>query len=190
MIGECGHAWRVAHSYLESLVGPLDFLDPAHPRAEHICEVTWRLLREGRITLDPSRNAGVVATYHDSCNVARGSELGDLPGGQYRIPRELLAASVPRLVEMSSDATKQRTFCCGGGGGLLTDELMEVRTAGALPRAQALRSVVESDGVTHMAAICAICKTQFGQVLPAHGLGGVRIASLHQLVGDALVLDA
>ena len=190
VIGECGHAWRVAHSYLASLVGPLDFLDPAHPRAEHICEVTWRLLREGRIALDPSRNAGVVATYHDSCNVARGAELGDVPGGQYRIPRELLAASVPKLVEMSSDATRQKTFCCGGGGGLLTDELMAVRTAGALPRAQALRAVVESDGVTHMAAICAICKTQFGQVLPAHDLGEVRIASLHQLVGDALVLDA
>ena len=193
VIGECGHAWRVAHSYLESLVGPLaepdGFLDPAHPRAEHVCELTWNLLRAGRIRLDPSRNAGVVATYHDSCNVARGAELGDVPGGQYRIPRELLRAAVPRLVEMSSDTTGQRTFCCGGGGGLLTDELLGVRTAGALPRAQALAAVVESDGVTHMAAICAICKTQFGQVLPVHGLGGVRIASLHQLVGDALVLE-
>lgn len=188
VIGECGHAWRVAHSYLESLAGPLDFLELG--RAEHVCEVTWKLLRAGTITLDASRNAGVVATYHDSCNVARGSELGDVPGGQYTIPRDLLRASVPRFVEMSSDTTRQKTFCCGGGGGLLTDELLDVRTAGTLPRAQALRAVVQSDAVTHMAAICAICKTQFGQTLPRHGLGEVRIASLHQLVGDALVLDS
>ena len=25
------------------------------------------------------------------------------------------------------------TFCCGGGGGLLTDDLMELRVKGALP---------------------------------------------------------
>ena len=114
--------------------------------------------------------------------------MGDVPGGQFTIPRALLAASVPRLVEMTGDTTRQRTFCCGGGAGMLADELMDVRVAGALPRAQALADVVRRDGVTHMAAICAICKTQFAQVLPAHDLAGVRVASLHQLVGDALVL--
>ena len=231
IIGECGHAWRVAYSHLDALLGPLvdeggraaapaagvppagrpggragavpdtpqggtasptrdgrGFLDPAHPRAEHVCEVTHALWKAGRIRLDPTRNAGVVATYHDSCNVARGAGMGDVPGGQFRLPRELLGAAVPRLVEMSGDTTGQRTFCCGGGAGMLAEELMDVRVKGALPRAQALAAVVEREGVTHMAAICAICKTQFGQVLPAHGLGDVRIASLHQLVGDALVL--
>ena len=189
VIGECGHAWRVAYSFLDTLVGPLDdFLDPAHPRAEHVCELTHALWRAGAIRLDPARNAGRVVTYHDSCNVARGASMGDVPGGQFTIPRELLAASVPRLVEMSGDTTGQKTFCCGGGAGMLADELMDVRVKGALPRAQALAAVIESHGVTHMAAICAICKTQFGAVLPAHGLGGVQIASLHQLVGDALVL--
>jgi len=191
IIGECGHAWRVAYSHLDALVGPLDgaVLDPAHPRAEHICEVTHALWKAGRIRLDPARNAGVVATFHDSCNVARGSGMGGYAGGQFRIPRELLAAAVPQLVEMSGDTTGQRTFCCGGGAGMLADELMDVRVKGALPRAQALAAVVERHGVTHMAAICAICKTQFGQVLPAHGLGQISIASLHQLVGDALLLS-
>jgi len=214
VIGECGHAWRVAYSYLDALVGPLvddgdgrtgrhgrastggergedriGFLGRAHPRAEHVCEVTHALWRAGAIRLDPTRNAGVVATYHDSCNVARGAGMGDRPGGQYTIPRELLGAAVPSVVEMSGDTTAQRTFCCGGGAGMLADELMDVRVKGALPRAQALEAVVAAHGVTHMAAICAICKTQFAAVLPAHGLGGVRIASLHQLVGDALVLS-
>ena len=35
---------------------------------------------------------------------------------------------------MSSDTIKEGTFCCGGGGGLLTDDLMEPRVKGALPR--------------------------------------------------------
>ena len=189
VIGECGHAWRVAYSFMNTLVGPMDFLDTRHPRCEHICEVTHQLWSSGVITLDPTRNTGKVVTFHDSCNVARGASMGDRPDGQFTIPRELLAASVPHLVEMSPDTTRQKTFCCGGGGGLLTDDLMEVRIKGALPRAQALQAVVDSRQVTHLVAICAICKTQLSGVLPHHHLAQVQVTSLHHLVGDALVLS-
>ena len=53
----------------------------------------------------------------------------------------------------------------------------------------ALQEVVEEQGVTHMAAICAICKTQFAKVMPKYGIGMDRIVSLHQLVSNAIVLD-
>ena len=188
VIGECGHAWRVAYSFLDQLVGPMEFLHADHPRAEHICEVTHQLLSQGLITLNSAANEGVVVTYHDSCNVARGAGMGDAPGGQFKIPRELLAASVPKLVDMSKDTIAQATFCCGGGGGLLTDDQIDLRTKGALPRAQALQAVVTSDQVTHLVAICAICKTQLSEVLPHHNLSSVRVTSLHHLVGNALVL--
>jgi len=187
-IGECGHAWRVAYSFLNSLAGPMDFLDPRHQRVEHICELTHQLMQQGRITFDASRNAGKVVTYHDSCNVARGAGMGNTRGGQFTIPRELLAAVVPDLVEMSQDTVGQQTFCCGGGGGLLTDDLLPVRIKGALPRAQALEAVVKKNQVTHIAAICAICKTQLGAVLPEHQLADVQVTSLHHLVGDALIM--
>lgn len=189
VIGECGHAWRVAYSFMDALTGPMTFLDTNYPRVQHICEVTHELLATGQITLDPARNAGKVVTYHDSCNVARGASMGDTPNGQFILPRTLLAASVPHLVEMSGDTTTQKTFCCGGGGGLLSDDLMDVRIKGALPRAQALRAVVHSHQVTHLVAICAICKTQLSTVLPHHALSDVHVTSLHQLVGDALVMD-
>ena len=189
VIGECGHAWRVAYSFLDALVGPMKFLEAAHPRAQHICELTHELLASGVIRLDADRNRGKVVTYHDSCNVARGAGMGNIKGGQFTIPRELLVASVPQVIEMSRDTTHQRTYCCGGGGGLLTDDLMNVRIKGALPRAQALRKVVTSHQVTHLVAICAICKTQLSAVLPHHDLADVQVTSLHQLVGDALLLD-
>ena len=31
MFGECGHAWRVAYSFLDTLAGPFDFLDKNYP---------------------------------------------------------------------------------------------------------------------------------------------------------------
>jgi len=59
---------------------------------------------------------------------------------------------------------------------------------GALPRMQALKQVVEEHGVTHMAAICAICKSQFAKVLPYYGFTLDQIVSVHQLVSNAIVL--
>ena len=81
-----------------------------------------------------------------------------------------------------------QTFCCGGGGGLLTDDLLELRIKGALPRMEALTEVVREQAVTHLVAICAICKTQFAKVLPHYGMNMDQVISLHQLVGDAIVL--
>jgi hypothetical protein len=42
--------------------------------------------------------------------------------------------------------------------------------------------------VTHMAAICAICKSQFAKVLPYYGFSMNSIVSVHQLVSNAIVL--
>jgi len=188
VFGECGHAWRVAYSFLNSLAGPWDFLDPRYPTPQHILEVTNDLIKRGAINLDASANDDKVLTFHDSCNVARGSRMGDIEGGQFIIPREVIRASVNRFVDMDPETTCEKTFCCGGGGGLLTDDLMELRVKGALPRMEALRDVVDNHGVTHMAAICAICKSQFSKVMPYYGFPMDMIVSVHQLVGDAIQL--
>ncbi|MDY6992545.1 MAG: (Fe-S)-binding protein, partial [Pseudomonadota bacterium] len=188
VFGECGHAWRVAYSFLNTLAGPFDFLDPNYPVPQHICEFTYELLQKGALKLDKSANDHRRITYHDSCNVARASRMGPMPGGQFIIPRELIKASCNYFYDMLPETLYDQTFCCGGGGGLLTDELIEVRVKGALPRMEALKQVVDDYGVTHMAAICAICKTQFAKVLPYYGFEMDQIVSLHQLVGDAIVL--
>jgi len=49
--------------------------------------------------------------------------------------------------------------------------------------------VTDDFGVTHMAAICAICKTQFSKVMPKYGYGMDSILSVHQLVSNAIILD-
>jgi hypothetical protein len=47
---------------------------------------------------------------------------------------------------------------------------------------------MKDKGVTHMAAICAICKSQFTKVLPYYGMEMDQIVSVHQLVSNAIVL--
>ena len=189
VIGECGHAWRVAYSYWNTLIGPFDFLDTNYPAPQHVCELTYDLIQRGALTLDPSANDEKIVTFHDSCNVSRGSRMGSMPGGQFTLPREIIQSVCNQFVDMAPETTHEHTFCCGGGGGLLTDDLLELRVKGALPRVSALKRVIEEDGVTHMAAICAICKSQFSKVLPEYGMGMDMVVSVHQLIGDALVFE-
>lgn len=187
IVGECGHAWRVAYSYWNTLIGPFDFLDPHYPVPQHICEFTYDLIQDNALKLDPGVNDDKVVTFHDSCNVSRGSRMGNMRRGQFIIPRAIIKACCNHFVDMAPDTINENTFCCGGGGGLLTDDLLELRVKGALPRAEALKQVIDDHGVTHMAAICAICKTQFTKVLPYYEMEMDMIVSVHQLVGDALI---
>ncbi len=200
VVGECGHAWRVAYSFWNTLTGigaggedPFALqlqnqLDPAHKQPTHICELTWDLIRRGALKFDKAANDHRVITFHDSCNVARASRMGDAPGGQFDIPRAIIRAVANNYFEMPAGTTHEATFCCGGGGGLLTDELIEIRVKGALPRMDALNQVVERHGVNFMATICAICKAQFTKVLPYYKFNRGMVGGVHQLVSTAIRL--
>lgn len=202
VVGECGHAWRVAYSFWNTLTGVgagaddpygqmlQQQLDHRYKQPSHICEVTWDLIQKGAIKLDKSLNDHRIVTFHDSCNVARGSRMGDEPGGQFTIPRNIIKAACNNFHDMAADTIGEGTFCCGGGGGLLTDDLMEVRVKGAQPRAQALKNVVDEKQVNFMALICAICKAQFTKVLPYYGYDMSMVGGVHQLVSTAIQLDA
>jgi Fe-S oxidoreductase len=200
VVGECGHAWRVAYAFWNTLAGigagandPFAVelqkqLDPRHKQPTHICELTWDLIQAGRLKFDKSANDHRVVTFHDSCNVARGSGMGDYPGAQFDIPRHIIRAVANHFVDMDADTIREKTFCCGGGGGLLTDELLDLRVKGALPRMEALQRVADTDKVNFMATICAICKAQFSKVLPYYGFKMSMVGGVHQLVSTAIRL--
>ncbi|MDH5329488.1 MAG: (Fe-S)-binding protein [Aquincola sp.] len=200
VVGECGHAWRVAYSFWNTLAGigaggkdPFAIelqrqLDPRYKQPTHICELTHDLIRRGALKFDKEKNDDRIITFHDSCNVARGSRMGDAPGGQFTIPREIIRAVANHYHEMAPGTTHEATFCCGGGGGLLTDDLLELRVKGALPRMEALNNVVDRHGVNFMATICAICKAQFTKVLPYYGFDMSMVGGVHQLVSKAIRL--
>jgi len=186
VVGECGHAWRVAYSFWNTLMGPFDFLDPRYPVPQHICEMTWDLIRAGALKLDKDANDHRIITFHDSCNVARASRMGSMPGGQFVIPRDIIRSVANHFYDMAPETINESTFCCGGGGGLLTDDLIELRVKGAMPRMEALKRVADEHGVNFMATICAICKAQFTKVLPYYGFDMSLVGGVHQLVSTAI----
>jgi Fe-S oxidoreductase len=200
VVGECGHAWRVAYAFWNTLTGlgnngtdkfSVELqkqLDPQYKEPSHICEFTWDLIQQGRLKFDKEANDSRIITFHDSCNVARGSRMGDYAGGQFDIPRNIIKAVANKFVDMPLETTREKTFCCGGGGGVLTDDLLELRVKGAFPRMEALQQVVDKHGVNFMATICAICKAQFTKVLPYYGFNMRLVGGVHQLVSTAIRL--
>ena len=171
--GECGHAWRAA-LFTETLNGPMDFLDVPYP--VHICEFAADLIRRGALTFDKSANDDVVVTYHDPCNPARA-------GGLLEEPREVIRACVSNFIEMPANTIREKTFCCGAGGGLLADEIQNLRMAGGRPRAEACRYT----GATYMATPCAICKAQLPGVMDYFKVD-CEIGGVHDLLAKAIVL--
>lgn len=202
VVGECGHAWRVAYSFWNTLIGVGDGadvndkfaqmlqkqLDHRYKQPMHICEFTWDMIEDERLSFDKSLNDKHIITFHDSCNVARGSRMGDFAGGQFDIPRSIIHAVANNFVEMDPRTTREQTFCCGGGGGLLTDDLLDLRVKGALPRMEVLQQVADEYGVNFMACICAICKAQFSKIMPIYGFDRRMIGGVHQLVSNAIIL--
>jgi Fe-S oxidoreductase len=191
--GECGHMWRVLHQYMDTMNGPADFLEvPKSPvtgtvfansastKTVHITEFTADLIRHNKLNLDKSRNDHLKVTFHDSCNPARAV-------GLLEEPRYILRHVLNNFIEMPENTIREQTFCCGGGSGLGSDENMEARMRGGLPRANAVKYVRDEYGVNTLACICAIDKA----VLPPlvdYWVGGVEVAGIHEFVGNALMM--
>ncbi|HEX9022106.1 MAG TPA: (Fe-S)-binding protein [Nitrospirota bacterium] len=191
--GECGHMWRVLNQYMDTWNGPADFLDvPKSPvtgtvfenakstKMIHIAEFTADLIRNKKLNLDPKRNDHIVATWHDSCNTARGM-------GLLEEPRYVLRNVVNHFVEMPEDTIREKTFCCGSGSGLNASEDMELRMKGGFPRANAVKFVRDHYGVNLLANVCAIDRASLPPLMD-YWVPGVKVAGLHELVANALVM--
>ena len=72
----------------------------------HHTQLLNTLVKEGR--LKPIAPATKKLTYHDPCYLGRHNQI-------YEPPRELLESTGVDLVEMPRN--KERSFCCGAGGG-------------------------------------------------------------------------
>jgi Fe-S oxidoreductase len=191
--GECGHMWRVISQYMDTMNGPSDFMEaPVSPitgtlfenakstKMVHITEFAADLIKHGKLDLTPSRNDHLKITYHDSCNPARGMGLLDEP-------RYVIQNVAKNFYEMPANTIREQTFCCGSGSGLNAGENMELRMAGGLPRANAVKYVHEKFGVNMLACICAIDRAALPPLME-YWVPEVDVCGVHELVGNALNL--
>lgn len=164
---ECGHAYRAFRW------GAPRWLGRRVP-AISVVELVAEYIRQGRIRLDPSRNA-LPVTYHDPCNMARRE-------GILEEPRLALKSSVEHFIEMEPHGILN--YCCGGGGGVRAiTPLAQDRLAKGEVKARQIRRT----GAKIVATSCHTCVDQLEE-LNRHYRLGVRVLNVCELVAEALVL--
>ncbi len=154
LVGECGHAHKAMMPIADRLVPP-ELKVPV----ESAFVFLDRLIEEGRLELDPSRNDFPV-TLHDPCNVTRSM-------GIVEPQRRILRRIAPRFREMEPHGV--HNFCCGGGSGFaicqsLNFPAWRVRVAGRIKFRQILEAFSDSIGPDTPKYVCAPCSNCKGQM--------------------------
>jgi Fe-S oxidoreductase/nitrate reductase gamma subunit len=78
-------------------------------RVVHYTQLIADLVRQGKLKLTNELNS--IVTYHDPCYLGRYNSV-------YREPRRILQA-IPKTRLEEMERSRNQSFCCGGGGGLM-----------------------------------------------------------------------
>ena len=118
----------------------------------HHTQLLNTLIQEGRLKPSPHKSEKKL-TYHDPCYLGRHNQI-------YAPPRELLEASGCDVEEMPRN--KERSFCCGGGGGRMWME----EKLGTRINLNRVDEAIET-GAQEVAVACPFCRIMVGDGMVA-----------------------
>jgi Fe-S oxidoreductase len=148
------------------------------PPVEHISQVIAREVREGNLALQPVENQNDVYTYHDPCYLGRHNDI-------YDDPRQVLDA-IPGLKRVEMRRSRDRSFCCGGGGLALFYEPKEEERMGV----KRVRMAAEA-GANVIVTACPFCMVNIEDAIKVAGMEGkMSVLDLTELVEKQTALSA
>ncbi|MGB7730354.1 MAG: 4Fe-4S dicluster domain-containing protein [Candidatus Acidiferrum sp.] len=147
----------------------------AVPPVEHISQVIARGVDAGKIKFNPVGNPNDVYTYHDPCYLGRHNQI-------YDDPRNVLDA-IPGLKRVEMSRSRDRSFCCGGGGLMLFYEPKEDQRMG-VKRVQ----MAADAGANVIVTACPFCMVNIEDAIKVAGMEGKMTAiDLTELVDRQIV---
>jgi len=139
----------------------------------HYSELLDQLITSGQLKFNKKLDYKV--TYHDPCYLARYN-------GVYDAPRRVIEATGCELLEMPRH--RERTFCCGAGGGRIWMEEGEVEER---PSESRIREASDLDGVTAFVVACPKDVTMYKDAVKTAGQEDrLVVKDLIELVREAL----
>ena len=145
---------------------------------EHVSQVIAHEVKSGRLELNKVENENDVYTYHDPCYLGRHNQI-------YEDPRHVLDA-IPGLKRVEMKRSRDRSFCCGGGGLMLFYEPKEEQRMGVLRVKMA-----EEAGANVIVTACPYCMVNIEDAIKVAGLEGkMRAIDLAELVEKQMKVQA
>jgi Fe-S oxidoreductase len=147
------------------------------PPVEHISQMISREVKTGKIKFNPVEDKKSVFTYHDPCYLGRHNQV-------YDDPRDVLDA-IPGLSRVEMTRSRDRSFCCGGGGLMLFYEPNEDQRMG-VKRVQ----MAAEAGANVIVTACPFCMVNIEDAIKVAGLEGKMAAiDLAELVDQQIVRE-
>ncbi len=147
------------------------------PPVEHISQVIARGVKTGKIKFKPVQDTANVYAYHDPCYLGRHNQI-------YEEPRDVLDA-IPGLKRVEMKRSRDRSFCCGGGGLMLFYEPKEEQRMG-VKRVQ----MAAEAGANVMVTACPFCMVNIEDAIKVAGLEGKMTAiDLAELADQQIVRE-
>ncbi len=146
------------------------------PPVEHISQTIVKKIKSGDIRLSNVQDMDKIYTYHDPCYLGRHNDL-------YEDPRQAMAAIAGiNIVEMQK--SRDRSFCCGGGGLMLFYEPEEEMRMGVL-RVQ----MAKEAGANVIVTACPFCLVNMEDAIKVAGLEGQMVAiELVELIEQHIIV--
>jgi len=139
----------------------------------HHTEFIANLLEEGKLRIIKG-NSGVI-TYHDSCYLGRYNDI-------YKPPRQILN-NMPDVTVVEMGRNRERSFCCGGGGGRMWLE----EKIGERISEMRIEQVIEAKAQI-VATACPFCLQMLDDAIKAKAVEeSLKVMDVAELVAESAV---
>ena len=139
----------------------------------HGTQLVADLVRQGRVSM--AKTVDMDLAYHDPCYLGR-------TNGEYDAPRDLLGR-IPGLTVREAELNRERSMCCGAGGGRMWLEESLGRRINQLRFEQ-----LSATGTTEVAVACPYCFSMLSDAQRESDLEQAQTLDVIELV--AMSLDA
>jgi Fe-S oxidoreductase/nitrate reductase gamma subunit len=143
----------------------------------HHTEFLWELVKAKQIQFKTERSkpAGIV-TFHDSCYLGRYNQI-------YTQPRELLKVAGLKLKEMPRN--REKSFCCGAGGGRMWLEEHEGERINIMRVNEAINVNPDTIGTS-----CPFCLTMFNDGLSMRDEGeSIKAFDIAEILEEIMIRE-
>jgi len=134
----------------------------------HHTEFMANLLKEGKLRI--SQGVKGLVTYHDACYLGRYNNI-------FEPPREILQ-NLPDITLVEMERNRERSFCCGGGGGCMWLEDHAGRRINEVRTEQAMDTKAQI-----VATACPFCLQMFEDGIKTKGVEeSLKVMDIAELV--------